>query len=305
LGSSKRDHKFEVNLLGEDFEISRIGTDGDYKKAELLLKELDGHVDAIGLGGIDIYLYSKNNRYVLKYGMMLKKVVEKTPVVDGSGLKNSLEKMVIEYLQQDSRFQFAGKNCLMVCAMDRFGMATSLVDAGCNMIFGDKIFALGIDQEINTLEELEREADKLLPEIAKLPISMIYPVGAKQDTYAELKEMHHKTYNWADIIAGDYHYIRRFLPQRIDGRDIITNTVTLSDIEVLCEKGARYLVTTTPELGGRSFGTNVLEATLLVILNKSWEEVTEKDYLDLIDKLQLTPRIVELNPQIKKAPIQI
>jgi hypothetical protein len=305
LGSSKRDQIVEVNLLGEDFKIIRMGTNGDYKKAQEILEELDGQVDAIGLGGIDIYLYSKNKQYVLKYGMKLKKLVKTTPVVDGSGLKNSLEKRVIELLQEDYRFVFSGKNCLMVCAMDRFGMATSLVKAKCKMIFGDKIFALGLDDEIHTLEELEKQADRLLPEIAKMPISMIYPVGEKQDTYAELKEMHIRCYNQADIIAGDYHYIRRFIPTRLDGRDIITNTVTPKDIEILKEKGVRYLVTTTPEFGGRSFGTNVLEAILISILKKPWEEIAEADYLGLIGKLQLKPRIEELNPNSVKMPITI
>lgn len=299
LGSSKRDHEVEVELLGEKFHISRIGTDGDFRKAQEILRELDGNVDAIGLGGIDIYLYSKTKRYELKYGIMLRNIVKKTPVVDGSGLKNSLERTVIEILQADSRFQFVGKNCLIVCAMDRFGMAESLTSAGCSMIFGDKIFALGIDQEILSLEELEKEADKLLPEIAKLPISMIYPVGEKQETYAPPEEMYIRTYDWANIIAGDFHFIRRFLPERLDGKDIITNTVTSIDIDILREKGVRYLVTTTPEFKGRSFGTNVLEATLLVILEKKWEEITSQDYLDLIDKLQLKPRIVELNPVTK------
>lgn len=300
LGSSKRDHEVKVELLGEKFNISRRGTDGDFRKAQKILRELDGKVDAIGLGGIDIYLYSKTKRYALKYGIMLKETVKKTPVVDGSGLKNSLERRVVKILQADTRFQFIGKNCLMVCAMDRFGMAESLTSAGCNMIFGDKIFALGIDQEIHSLEELEKEADKLLPEIAKLPISMIYPVGKKQETYAPSEEMYRRTYRWANIIAGDFHFIRRFLPEGIDGKDIITNTVTSEDLDILREKGVRYLVTTTPEFEGRSFGTNVLEATLLVILGKKWEEVTSQDYLDLIDKLQLKPRIVELNPEIKR-----
>ena len=269
-------------LLGEKFEISRIGTDGDFRKAQELLKEIDGKVDAIGLGGIDIYLYSKNNKYPLKFGKKLEEVVKITPVVDGSGLKNSLERKVIEILAKDSRFKFKNKKCLMVSAMDRFGMAESLVCTGCDIIFGDKIFALGIDHEIKTLEELEKQADRLLPEIAKFPISMIYPVGKQQETFAELKDMHIRTYNWADIIAGDFHYIRRFLPAHIIGRTIITNTVTQNDIDLLKEKGVKYLVTTTPELGGRSFGTNVLEATLLVILNKKWNDVTENDYIELI-----------------------
>jgi len=304
LGSSRRDHEAEVELLGEKFLISRRGTNGDYRKAQELLRDLDGKVDAIGLGGLDIYLYSKNNRYVLNYGMKLKNVVKITPVVDGSGLKNSLERRVIKVLESDPRFSFKGKNCLMVCAMDRFGMAESLVEAGCDMIFGDLIFALDIDKPLKTLEELEEQADKLLPDISRLPIGFLYPIGAKQETYAELEDKHIKCYDWADIIAGDFHYIRRYLPPRLDGRDIITNTVTPSDIEVLRRKGIRNLATTTPEIEGRSFGTNVLEAVLLSIIGKKWEDVTEQDYLDLIDRLKLKPRIEELNPEkVNRVPV--
>ena len=71
--------------------------------------------------------------------MMLKDVVQETPVVDGSGLKNTLEKLVIKTLDKDPRFKFRDKKTLMVCAMDRFGMASALVEAGADIIFGDMI----------------------------------------------------------------------------------------------------------------------------------------------------------------------
>ena len=56
IGSSSRDHEVNVSLLGEEFNVSRRGTDGDLDKACALLRELAGKVDAIGLGGLDIYL---------------------------------------------------------------------------------------------------------------------------------------------------------------------------------------------------------------------------------------------------------
>ncbi|MBV8583769.1 MAG: quinate 5-dehydrogenase, partial [Candidatus Eremiobacteraeota bacterium] len=58
LGSSTRDHGAYVKLMGEDFDISRVGTDGKLDAAIAKVKELDGHIDAIGLGGIDVYLYA-------------------------------------------------------------------------------------------------------------------------------------------------------------------------------------------------------------------------------------------------------
>lgn len=298
LGSSKRDHEASTEFLGEKFSVSRRGTDGDFRKAQKILRELDGNVDAIGLGGTDVYLYSRTKKYVLKYGMKLKETVKKTEVVDGSGLKNSLERRVVQELQNDPRFNLQGKKTLLVSGMDRFGMAESLVNAGADIIFGDIIFALDKDMPLRTLDELEAQADKLLPEICGLPVGMLYPVGVKQETFAKQDEMHQKYYHWAEVIAGDFHYIRRFLPQELKGRIIITNTVTSADVEMLKEKGISYLITTTPEIEGRSFGTNVLEAVLVSILNKKWEDITQQDYLELINKLNLKSRIVELNPNL-------
>jgi hypothetical protein len=289
LGSSKRDHTVQVTLLGEEFTISRMGTDGDYKKALSVLADLDGKVDAIGLGGIDIYLHSKHNRYALRDGLRLKEAVKTTPVVDGSGLKNTLEREVIKHIAALEEFPLKDRKVLMVCAMDRFGMAEAFTEAGCRMVYGDLIFALGLDKPITSLEELEETADKLLPEVTKLPIGFLYPIGKKQESKPE--EKYTKYYQQAEIIAGDYHFIRRYMPRDMAGKIIITNTTTAQDVEELKVRGVRSLVTTTPEFEGRSFGTNVLEAAFIVLLGKSWDDVTPEDYLGLIRKLGLRPRI--------------
>ena len=57
-------------------------------------------------------------------------------------------------------------------------------------------------------------------------------------------------------------------------------------------RGVATLVTTTPEFGGRSFGTNVVEAALLALLGKTWAEVTPADYERVLRELQLRPRVV-------------
>ena len=54
IGSSKRNKAVEVTLLGEKVSIERIGTDGDMEAAALKYKELDGTVDAFGVGGADL-----------------------------------------------------------------------------------------------------------------------------------------------------------------------------------------------------------------------------------------------------------
>lgn len=292
LGSSKRNHQVEVEFLGEKFLIERQGTDGDMKKAIDLIRELDGSVDAFGLGGIDLYLIAGKRRWVIQDAQKLANAACKTPVVDGSGLKNTLERRAVSYLNQELGWHLNEKRVLVVSAVDRFGMAEAFVQEGANVIFGDLIFALGIPLPVSSLKIIETFAYILLPLLSRLPFKYLYPTGNKQE---KITSAHERYYREADIIAGDFHFIRRFLPEKLPGKTILTNTVTKDDVELLRSRGIRDLVTTTPELCGRSFGTNVMEAVLVSILGKKVEDVTAEDYDMLLDKLEFRPRIVNLN----------
>lgn len=295
LGSARRDHKVLVELLGEQFEIARRGTDGDFDRAMELLKEIDGKVDAIGLGGIDVYLFVRQKRFAIRDGLRLLESVKITPVVDGSGLKNTLEREVVRILAKETGLLKKGTKVLMVSSVDRFGMAEALTEIGCDVTFGDLIFTAGIPYPIKTVDELEELANRILPEIAKMPFQMIYPTGKKQESQDEAKvQKFAGFYHDAEVIAGDFHLIRRFMPPGLKGQAILTNTTTPEDIEFLKEKGAGILVTTTPEYEGRSFGTNVMEAALIAVLGKPWPEVSPGDYLELLERLNFRPRLLNL-----------
>ncbi|MBV8148915.1 MAG: quinate 5-dehydrogenase, partial [Candidatus Eremiobacteraeota bacterium] len=91
------------------------------------------------------------------------------------------------------------------------------------------------------------------------------------------------------------HFMRQFMPDRLEGKIVLTNTVTPANLDELRERGVRLLVTTTPDFQGRSFGTNVIEAALLALLGKKWSEVTADDYQRVLARLRLQPRAVHLN----------
>jgi hypothetical protein len=291
LGSSSRDHRAQIELLGEQFDISRIGMDGSLDRALAKLKEIDGTVDAIGLGGIDVYLYAGKDRYALRDGLRLLDAVKITPVVDGSGLKNTLERQAVGFLQSELGMNFKGKKVLMVSALDRFGMAQALVAAGADVIFGDFIFALDLDKPVHGLDEFEEMARKYLPDACKLPFQFFYPTGKKQDRPPQPK--YPEYYEDAEIIAGDFHFMRQFMPDRLDNKMILTNTLTARDIDELRARGVTTIISTTPDFEGRSFGTNVVEAALIAIVGKKWADVTEADYARVLNELHLRPRIIE------------
>ncbi len=293
LGSSTRDHRAVIDLMGEDFDISREGVDGKLDVAIKRVEELDGKVDAIGLGGIDVYLYAGSKRYALRDGLRLLNAAKTTPVVDGSGLKNTLEREAVRYMQDDLHIDLRGKKVLMVSALDRFGMAQALVDAGADVLFGDFIFALDKDMAVRDLKTFEEMAEKYLPDACKLPFQFFYPTGKKQEKPPEPK--YPQYYDEADIIAGDFHFMRQFMPRRLDGKIVLTNTVTQANIDELRDRGVTMLITTTPDFEGRSFGTNVIEAALLAFLGKRWEDVTPADYERVLRELRLRPRVISLN----------
>ncbi|MHB8463108.1 MAG: quinate 5-dehydrogenase [Vulcanimicrobiaceae bacterium] len=292
LGSSTRDHRAVVELLGQQFDISRIGMDGKLSAAIEKVRELDGHVDALGLGGIDVYLYAGSKRFALRDGLRLLEAAHITPVVDGSGLKNTLEREAIAFMQETLGINLRHRKVLMVSALDRFGMAQAFVDAGADVLFGDFIFALDLDKPVRGLAEFEELAEKYLPDACKLPFQFFYPTGKRQEQPPEPK--YPEYYDEAEIIAGDFHFLRRFMPDRLDGKIVLTNTVTEQNIDELRTRGVRTLITTTPDFGGRSFGTNVVEAALLALLGKRWEDVTPGDYASVMAELKLRPRVVDL-----------
>ena len=87
IGSSKRNKAVEVTLLGEKISIERIGTDGDMEAAALKYKELDGTVDAFGVGGGDLGAMADGKWYPFHSVPPMVRFVKKTPLVDGSGIK--------------------------------------------------------------------------------------------------------------------------------------------------------------------------------------------------------------------------
>jgi len=295
LGSSTRNHSVETEFLGEKFSIERIGTDGDMDKAIRIIREHDGIVDAFGLGGIDLYIYAGSRRYTFRDAERMAGAARKTPVVDGSGLKNTLERKVIAYLKNEMGMVFGDKKVLMVCAVDRFGMAESLWEAGADMVFGDLIFSLGIPVSLSSLKSLERLARIIAPVVVKLPFKMLYPTGEKQE---KVNPKYSKYYEMADVIAGDFHFIRRYMPERLSGKLIITNTVTQKDIELLRDRGVGILVTTTPELNGRSFGTNVMEGVLVALSGLGPDNISSELYSEILDKIGFKPRVIDFSREI-------
>jgi hypothetical protein len=219
--------------------------------------------------------------------------VEKTPLVDGSGLKNTLENKASAFLETHIKdyLDAKGRRVLVIVGVDRWGLSSCFADAGYQMVFGDLIYGIGIPIAIRKISQVKTLASLVMPVIGRLPFEWFYPTGEKQEKRTPKSPEY---FNEATVIAGDCHYIKRFMPDRLEGKVIVTNTTTPEDVAMFKAAGVKYLVTTTPVLAGRSFGTNMMEAALVAVAGKgrplTWDELSA-----MIAQLHLEPQLQELN----------
>ena len=293
IGSSKRNKAVEVTLLGEKVSIERIGTDGDMEAAALKYRELDGKVDAFGVGGADLGMLVDGKWYPFYSVKPMVRFVAKTPLVDGSGLKNTLENKAPAVLESQigAYINSCGRKVLFTAGGDRWGLSKSFSESGYETVFGDLMFGLGLPFAIRTLGALKTMAALVMPVAGRLPFEWLYPTGEKQE---QRTPNWGKYYAWATVIAGDCHFIKRFMPDDLTGKVIVTNTTTPDDVEIFRKAGVKYLVTTTPVLEGRSFGTNMMEAALVAVSGRG-RSLTLPELTEMIDRLGFEPQLQELN----------
>jgi len=290
LGSRSRDKTIVVKFNDEPIEIVRIGVDGDEAKARQLFTEMDGQADALGVGGVELYVRIGDREYPLRSGIGLVRNVHHTPVVDGRGLKHTLERRVFELAAPELGGIPHYRHAFVTLGVDRFGLAAAANDVSEGITFGDLMFALGVPIPISSLDRLRLVARLLVPIVGQLPISMLYPTGESQKS---IEPKYLKYWQEADLIAGDFLYIRKHMPDDLSAKTIVTNTTTEQDIELLRKRNLRWLITTTPRYDGRSFGTNMLEAALTAFAAKG-RPLTEEELNGLIDELDLRPNVLQL-----------
>ncbi len=288
LGSNKRNKRVETTLLGQPIVLERIGTDGDQKEMRRLFLEMDGKVDAFGFGGADLGL-EVNGRYHPLYSVA--KLVDgvRTPVVDGGGVRAVVERKTAGHLAHQLP-NIEPKRALFCVGVGRYHMARGFLDAGYEVRFGDLAFGLDVPVFLHSLAALHRLARILLPIMGRVPFEWLYPTGEKQN---EITPKYHDQYAWASVIADDFLYVKKHLPERMDGKIIVTNTTTPEDVELLRARGVSYLVTSTPRLDGRSFGTNMMEAALVALAGKN-RALSNTEIAEMLGETDMLPTVLAL-----------
>ena len=152
------------------------------------------------------------------------------------------------------------------------------------------MLALGIPLPMRTVRGLHLLVRLLMPVVGRMPISMLYSTGEAQERN---EPKYQKYYHNASVIAGDWPYIKKHMPEDMEGKVIVTNPTIPADLEFMRRRGIKYLVTTTPMFEGRSFGTNATEAALIAAAGKG-RLLTDDELAGILEQERIGPTITRL-----------
>jgi hypothetical protein len=131
-----------INFLGQDIQIRQLGCHGDPEKARQCIENKDGQYDVIGLEGLPAALQLGPARKLHPTGQALRMLSRHTPLVDGSGVQQGIERWGIVLANRAQPGIFSQKKILLVPGrMLHFGVFSRVLTGGNGTLY--RAFLLG------------------------------------------------------------------------------------------------------------------------------------------------------------------
>jgi predicted amino acid dehydrogenase len=286
-----------VSFLNQAVSMLRLGCHGDADRARTWLQQYDGKVDAIGLEGLPLQLKLGGVSRTHSIGSTLRSAAATTPVVDGGGVRDGLERWGIILADRAQPGIFSEKRVLMTPGLNHNGLAQALYRHSHHIRYADPLvyFALPDLPGVGSRRTLDQAATPTLDQLKDAPFRRLLPqAGAPGTARASAP------FEWADVIAGDIGAIRRYAPAQLRHTTIVAEWATDDDVNDLRQRGVSIVVTLMPALNGKgelgSWSAAVLEALLVALRPDRSLPLDENTYLDLIADIDWTPCIRYLQP---------
>nr|WHW29590.1 hypothetical protein [uncultured bacterium] len=288
LGASSQDFSFETDFLGQRFQVKRMGADNDTGKAWELMRRQQASVDAIGLGEIGDHWHVGQSTVVNKETKRLLNVVTRVPATTGATLRRLLQVRAVRYVQNHLGHYFNNNLVLFLSGMRNYDMAMALSDYTPNISFADAMAQTGAPALLGSLTQLELYAKgsklALSGRPGELLESMLPGFKGKRIASAVGK---------AQVIVGTFAELKEVgNAENLAGKTVITSAVD-EDREAFFKRcKVNLVIDVSPQLFERVVGVNVIEAMILAAVGKPGEAMSDDDYQEILDELDITPRLL-------------
>lgn len=289
----------EIRFLGHEVRIRRHAV-ADLETVEALLRSEDGKVTAFALEGMARRLQVGRRSEQHQTIAPLFDVVEHTPVVDGGGIRDALERWAVRLISDEHPGTFSYKHVLIVPGLNHTGLAQALAGYTEDVHYADNIIYFALPGAVGSTTGLTRYAGPALRQLRHAPPSRLWPTAGLPE---------HKRvegpFQWADVLAGDLGAIRRYAPTDLKRKIIVAECVSDEDVIAMRERGAELLITTmptitadgvaaVPNMAPARFSAAILEALFAALRDDPHAPLNEGTYLNLLADLEWDPAVISL-----------
>lgn len=292
------DETGQVNFLGNDIHMRRLGCGGDISRARAVIAEYDGKVDVIALEGMPARLRLGHVSEPHANTPLLAEVAHQTPIVDGSGVRPGLERWGVTLADRSQPGIFSQKRILMVPGLNHNDLAQALGRHALEVRYADPVIYFNLPDipGVGRHGTLYQAAGPTLEQLKDAPYRRITPQPGTPGTPRS-----DSAFRWADVLAGDIGAIRRYAPQKLAHKIVVVDSASEADVDDLRQRGVSIVVMLIPDLAGtehrRGWGDATVEAVLASLRARSDAPLAEDTYLDLIAELNWHPDIRYLQPE--------
>lgn len=294
---STRDEIATGTILGQQLEVHLVGSGGDPERAIELIMTYDGKVDAIGLDGMPSYLQLAGVRKFFQTSEPLFKIETRTPIVDGSGIRNALESWSVILADRAQPGIFSHKRVLMVPGLNHDNLVKALSRYTSEIRYADPViyFALPDFPGVGIPQIAKQIASPILDQLSGAPFRRVSPQPGQPGV-----ERAQKPFLWADILAGDLGAILRYAPTTLKKTTVVCEWASREAVAELRRRGVSILVNLIPTIEGDGGidqrSSAMVEAALVALRRDQNQPLTENTYLDLVSDLVWQPSIQYLQP---------
>ncbi len=288
LGAGARDFAFEAGFLGRRLRVSRLGTNGSAARALKLLAHWENHADAIGVGVVKDAYSVGAHRFVEKESARLTAAVTRVPVTTGGRLADILQEWAVRHVQSRLGSYFSNAKVLFFSGATQWKLAQAMGEFTTNLEFADPLLQLGVPKMLGSLEALELYAAGASVVADGLPEGLLDTALARRWKRWVLR----RAMQEATVIVAPVHALDAFGLEELAGKTIVTATVSDERLAHFRRKGVTLVVDGSPERFGHVLDPSLLDAMVVAALGKEPDDILEDDYLEIITRLKLEPRLL-------------
>jgi predicted amino acid dehydrogenase len=275
LGRSAEDFRFPVEFMGKRLTVHRVGANGRPARVARIVEQWQGRAAAFGLG--------------IEPGTpAIEPPATAVPVTTGTALREILQEWALRDVQQRLGHYFTNARVLFLSGRASYKLAQTMAEYTPNLQFADPVLQLGAPVLLDSLDRLRLylSGAHYLPDSA--PASMLPGDSGRLWTSFLLR----RALREATVVVAPVHELARFGRAELEGKTVITSTVSGARLARLRAQGVSMVVDGAPLLDGHVIGPAVLDAMIIAATGRKPEEIRPDDYLQIIADEGFEPRIL-------------